>query len=112
MVAGRSEVSLEGYLNRFEGKHLVNVVCMDLAAGYRSLVRKHFPQARIVADGFHVIRIVNQHFMACWKELDAAGSKNRAAIERLRSSTSPPSIKGTLRGRTGCPDPAEVVRWR
>ena len=32
---------------------------MDLAAGYRALVRKHFPQARIVADRFHVIRAVN-----------------------------------------------------
>ena len=44
VVLGRSEASLEGYLNRLEGKHLVKVVCMDLAVVYRSLVRKHFPQ--------------------------------------------------------------------
>jgi transposase len=30
VVLGRSEASLEGYLNRLEGKHLVRVVCMDL----------------------------------------------------------------------------------
>jgi transposase len=84
VVAGRSEASLEGYLNRLEGKHLVKVVCMDLATGYRSLVRKHFPQARIVADRFHVIRIVNQHFMSCWKDLDPAGSKNRGLISLMR----------------------------
>ena len=41
---------------KLEGKHLVKVVCMDLATVYRALVRKHFPQARIVADRFHVIR--------------------------------------------------------
>jgi transposase len=48
---------------------------MDLAAGYRALVRKHFPQARIVADRFHVIRTVHHHFLACWKELDPVGSR-------------------------------------
>ena len=50
---------------------------MDLAAGYRALVRKHFPQARIVADRFHVIRLINHHFLACWRDLDPVGSKNR-----------------------------------
>ena len=84
VVAGRSEKSLEGYLAKLEGKHLVKVVCMDLAAVYRALVRKHFPQARIVADRFHVIRIVNHHFLACWKELDPVGSKNRGLLSLMR----------------------------
>jgi transposase len=84
VVAGRSEASLEGYLNQLEGKDLVKMVCIDLAVGYRSLVRKHFPNARIVADRFHVIRVVNQHFLACWKELDAVGSKNRGLLSLLR----------------------------
>lgn len=84
VVAGRSEASLAGYLNRLEGKHLVKMVCMDLATGYRSLVKKHFPQACIVADRFHVIRIVNHHFLACWKELDPTGSKNRGLVSLMR----------------------------
>jgi transposase len=84
VVAGRSEASLEGYLIRLEGKHLVKVVCMDLAVVYRALVRKHFPQARIVADRFHVIRIVNHHFLACWKEIDPVGSRNRGLLSLMR----------------------------
>jgi transposase len=84
VVLGRSEASRESYLARLEGKHLVQVVCMDLAASYRALVRKHFPQARIVADRFHVIRTVNHHFLACWKELDPIGSKNRGLVSLLR----------------------------
>jgi len=84
VVLGRSEASLEGYLNRLKGKDLVKVVCMDLAAVYRAIVRKHFPQARIVADRFHVIRLVNHHFMACWRDLDPAGSKNRGLISLMR----------------------------
>jgi transposase len=52
VVLGRRELSLEGYLSQLEGKHLVKVVCIDLAAVCRALVRKHFPNSRIVRIGF------------------------------------------------------------
>jgi len=84
VVLGRSERSLEAYFQRLEGKAEVRVVCMDLAANYRSLVRLHFPNARIVADRFHVIRIINPHFLACWRDLDAVGSKNRGLVSLMR----------------------------
>ena len=84
VVLGRSEASLESYLRSLEGKELVEVVCMDLAPGYRALVRKHFPQARIVADRFHVIRTVNHHFLACWKEFDPVGAKHRGLVSLMR----------------------------
>ena len=29
------------------------MICMDLASVYRSLARKHFPNAAIIADRFH-----------------------------------------------------------
>ena len=57
---------------------------MDLPSVYRALVRKHFPQARIVADRFHVIRIVNHHFLNCWREIDPVGSKNRGLLSLMR----------------------------
>jgi transposase len=84
VVLGRSEAALEAYLARLEGKQAVRVVGMDLASGYRSLVRKYFPQARIVADRFHVIRLINQHFVACWKELDPVGSQSRGLASLIR----------------------------
>src|SRR6185312_468780 len=84
VVLGRSEASLEDYLVKLEGKHRVQVVCIDLAAHYRALVRKHFPQARIVADRFHVVRTVNHHFLACWQDLDPLGSKNRGLVSLMR----------------------------
>jgi transposase len=84
VVLGRSEASLEDYLRHLEGKAQVKVVCMDLATCYRALVRRHFPQARIVADRFHVIRLVNHHFLACWKELDPVGSKHRGLVKLMR----------------------------
>jgi transposase len=57
-VLGRSELSLEAYFQRLEGKDEVQMVCLDLASGDRALVKKHFPNARIAADRFHVIRII------------------------------------------------------
>jgi transposase len=33
---------------------------MDLSSTYRALVKKHFPNARIVADRFHVIRLISK----------------------------------------------------
>jgi transposase len=57
---------------------------MDLATSYRALVKKHFPQARILADRFHVIRTVNHHCLTCWKEFDAIGGKNRGLLCLMR----------------------------
>ncbi len=59
VVLGRSEAALDHYLAQLQGKQRVLVVCMDLASRYRTLVRKHFSNARIVADRFHVIRLIN-----------------------------------------------------
>jgi transposase len=47
-------------------------------------VHKHFPHALIVADRFHVIRLVNHHFLNCWRELDRVGSKNRGLLSLIR----------------------------
>lgn len=84
LVLGRSEASLEAYLNRLPGKGNVQVVCMDLSNTYRVLVKKHFPKARIVADRFHVVRLINHHFLACWKQIDPVGARNRGLISMMR----------------------------
>lgn len=84
VVPGRSEAALEGYLRKLQGKDEVQVVCMDLASVYRSIVKKYLPKARIVADRFHVIRLINQHFLACWKDIDPEGAKNRGLLSLMR----------------------------
>ena len=84
VVRGRSEAALEDYLAQLPGKQRVRVVCMDLSSAYRALVHKHFPKAKIVADRFHVIRLVNLHFLACWREIDPVGSKHRGLLSLMR----------------------------
>jgi transposase len=84
VTLGRSEKALEGYLGQLLGKNLVRVVCMDLSTTYRSLVRSHFPNALIVADRFHVIRLINQHFLASWSLLDPKARSNRGLLSLVR----------------------------
>jgi transposase len=84
VTLGRSELSLRSYLRRLPGKDHVQVIVMDLSETYRSIARRHFPQATIVADRFHVLRLVNQHFLKVWQQFDAAGRKNRGLISLMR----------------------------
>lgn len=47
---GRSALALQRYLDELPGKEHTEVVLMDLSETYRSIVRRHFPNAKIVAD--------------------------------------------------------------
>jgi len=69
VVPGKSEGDLASFLSRLEGREKVRVVCIDLSSSYRSIVRKWFPNARIVADRFHVIRLIMHHFMKLAREI-------------------------------------------
>jgi transposase len=82
---GRSSSSLEGYLKSLKGRERVKVVVMDLSATYRSIVRKYFPFAKIVADRFHVVRLVGHHFHKLWGQIDPDGRRNRGLLNLFRS---------------------------
>lgn len=81
---GRSELSLRRYLKGLEGRDRVQVVVMDLSETYRSIARRYFPNATIVADRFHVVRLINQHFLNVWKQHDPVGRKSRGLISLMR----------------------------
>jgi transposase len=81
---GRSELSLKPYLERIPERHRTKVVVMDLSETYRQIARKYFPNALIVADRFHVIRLVNQQFMKSWQMIDPQGRKNRGLLSLMR----------------------------
>jgi transposase len=84
LAKGRSEQALHAALMRMKGRERVQVVCIDLSSGYRHLIRKYFPNALIVSDRFHVIRVVLQHFLESWKQLDPEGRKNRGLLSLMR----------------------------
>ena len=84
VVLGRSEASLRSYLKRLPGRENVRVIVMDLSETYRQIARQYFPNAMIVADRFHVIRLVNQHFLKLWQQYDPEGRKNRGLLSLMR----------------------------
>jgi transposase len=84
IVLGRSEAALESYFKALKGKEDVRVVVMDLSATYRNIIKKHFPCAKIVSDRFHVIRLINHHFLKVWQAIDPLGRKNRGLLSLMR----------------------------
>jgi len=84
VVLGRTEAALKRYLDEVPDKDKTRVVVMDLSETYRSVVKKYFPRAKIVADRFHVIRLVNHHFLKTWQLIDSEGRKNRGLLSLMR----------------------------
>ena len=82
--AGRSESELAGYLGGLRGREGVRVVCIDLSNSYRSLVRRWFPRAAIVADRFHAIRVVGYHLMRLARQVVPQLGWNRGWLALLR----------------------------
>lgn len=81
---GRSESSLRSYLSNLQDRDKVQVMVMDLSETYRSIAKKYFPNATIVADRFHVVRLINHHFLKVWKLHDEEGRKNRGLVSLMR----------------------------
>ena len=48
------------------------------------LMQRYFPNAKIIADRFHVIRLVNHHFLKMWQQHDPVGRKNRGLLSLMR----------------------------
>jgi transposase len=79
ITLGRTESNLGKYL-KLPGRDNCKVVVMDLSETYRSIASNYFPKAMIVADRFHVVRLVNHHFLKTWSLLDEVGRKNRGLM--------------------------------
>ncbi|MAS97167.1 MAG: hypothetical protein CMO55_28590 [Verrucomicrobiales bacterium] len=69
-----------------------------LSSSYRALVRKHFPNAKIVADRYHVIRVIQQHFMDLVRQIAPHVKNHRGYLAALRSHPDKlfPAQKATL----------------
>jgi len=86
IVKGRSPKSLSDYLQTLPGKEGVKVVCIDLSSTYRSLIKRYFPNAKIVADRFHVIRLMLHQCMQTYQEIDPKMKNQRGLLAALRTN--------------------------
>lgn len=65
VVDGRTGPELDAALAAIPGRENVRIVSIDMSDSYKSFVRRFFPNATIVADKFHVLRLltpaINRH---------------------------------------------------
>lgn len=77
VILGRSLEDLRGFLKAMKGRSKTRLVIIDLSKTYRAIARQYFRNADIVADRFHVIRLINHQFKRTWAQVDPEGRKNR-----------------------------------
>ena len=84
IALGRDQARLCDFLRSLKGRDRVRVVCIDMNSAYRTLVRQWFPNAKIVSDRFHVIRLVQHHFSKVCKLVDETRlAHGRGGLMRL-----------------------------
>lgn len=84
VALGKDGSRLHEFMNSLTGRERVRVVCIDMNSSYRSLVRQWFPNAVIVSDRFHVIRLIHHHMTKVCKLLDEEHlSYGRGGLMRL-----------------------------
>jgi transposase len=94
IVKGRSARDLAAYLDQLPGKDKVKVVCIDLSSSYRQLIKRYFPNARIVADRFHVVRLMLHMCMQTYQEIDPSMKNKRGILRVLRTNPNKLTSKG------------------
>lgn len=60
LLPNRNKATVATYLTQLPGKEQVRTVSIDMWTPYRDAVQAVLPQARIVIDKFHVLRLANE----------------------------------------------------
>ena len=81
LLPGRVSGQLQAGLRYIPGRENVKNVVMDLSTTYRSFAKDFFPQAKIIADKFHVLRLLNMPLNKYRKEL--TGHKKGMRLRKL-----------------------------
>jgi len=59
-MSGKQSVDLQEVLKQISGIHQIKTVCIDMCASFADAIRKAMPQAEIVCDRFHIIKLLNK----------------------------------------------------
>lgn len=81
VVDGKTIEQLRASLGHIEGREQVRLVALDMSDTYKSFARTFFPNARLVADKFHVLRLLNPALTR--RRIDITGDRRSLRIRRL-----------------------------
>jgi len=85
VALGRSNKALLEQVQDIPGRFDVRVVSIDMSGTYRSLIKKLFPNAKIVSDKFHVLRLLNPAIMTAGKNIHGHRQELKTRRMLLRS---------------------------
>jgi transposase len=60
---GKNQESLFEQIKDIQGRENVKTVVIDMSGAYKSFIKKMFPNAQIIADKFHVLRVFGPQIM-------------------------------------------------
>jgi len=83
ILPGKAEASLQDFLMKIPDRHRTKIIVMDLSPSYRSLVQRYFPQALIITDRFHVIRLLLKAFSSICLRIDPLLKWQHRGIPKL-----------------------------
>jgi transposase len=81
IVEGRSKEELMALVGHIKGREAVRIVTMDMSGPYRSFAKSFFPNATIICDKFHVLRLLNPAINRTRKEI--TGDRRTLKVRRL-----------------------------
>lgn len=85
IVLGRSKADLQAALSEIPGRENVRNVVLDMSDTYKSFARDFFPNAILIADKFHVLRLLNPSINRRRKEVTGDVRKNPVRKLLLRN---------------------------
>jgi transposase len=81
VVHGRTSAELRAALDYIPGRLNVRFVVLDMSDGYKGFARDFFPNAELVADKFHVLRLLSPHINRRRRLI--TGDKRTLGVRRL-----------------------------
>ena len=80
MCLGKDKKSIIEQVKHISGRENVKVVVIDMSNGYRSLIKEFFPNAIIIADKFHMLRLMTPALLKTRKQIHG----HRQDLQRRR----------------------------
>lgn len=77
-VIGKTQAELETATRHIPGRENVQWATIDMCDPYRNFIRSFFPNAKIVADKFHVLRLLSPALLKKRKEISGTRADLRA----------------------------------
>lgn len=86
VAEGKTSAALSMQLSAIEGRGNVKNVCLDLCDPFKNWAKEFFPNAKIVADKFHVLRLITPALLK--KRYEITGTRADARARRLLTMSS------------------------